>query len=278
MQNEKKFCCKQFEQEYKIYNNYPNIRVVRYVSKDLRSNKKEIRLPSICMLQKNAKELWEKNRMTGFIMSDGYRLFEFPKASPKYRTLYRKIFYCPYCGRNLYEFYGPHIDEYVQETEGKTFPLVFTRHDEYMRNDYSEMKMLGIYVRRIYTEWRFCSDNGNKELLRIYVCFDFDVNSISCLGETVLIRENVDLPEKQIAIENENSYCLQEEKIEWLGESPILDVKYLYEPTTGIKRGICLFFKEHHIVYYNPSNDHGDRGMILYDVDIETIKNDYELR
>ena len=274
MQNKKKFCCKQFENEYKIYHNYPNIRVVRYVSKDLRSVKKEIRLPSICMLQKNVEELWEKNRMTIFVMSDGYRLFEFPKITPKYRTLYRRIFYCPYCGKNLHMFYGSNIDEYVQETEGKTFPLVSTKHEEYMRHDYAELKMLGIYIRKIYTEWEQCQNNKDERLLRIYICFCFDVNCISCLEDTVLIREQVDFSEEQSVMGDEDSCYLQEEEIEWLGESPILEVKYLYEQKRGLKRGICLFFKSHHIVYYN----HGNKGVILYDADIKSIMKEFDYK
>ena len=129
----RKFCCEHFERDYKHYNNYPNVRVVRLVSEKFISYNKEIKLPF--RFPPYPVELWPKNRMTLFVMTTGYRLFEFGNCSRKDNTLYNRIFYCPYCGKSLHKFYGPRIDEYVQEVEGDTFPLLSTRHEEYMKND-----------------------------------------------------------------------------------------------------------------------------------------------
>ena len=197
MKKEKKFCCEHFERDYKLYNDYPNIRVVRLVSEEFISFDKEIKLPF--RFPPYPIELWPKNRMTLFVMTTGYRLFEFPNCSRKDNTLYKRIFYCPYCGKSLHKFYGPRIDEYVQEVEGDTFPLLSTRHEEYMKNDYAAQRMLGIYVfNRIYTEWYRYKDEEDKRLLRIYICLNLTYNSISCSEETVEIRENVKLPEELI--------------------------------------------------------------------------------
>lgn len=268
------FCCKHFEHDYKTYNNHPNVRVVRLVSEEFISYDKEIKLPF--RFPPYPIELWPKNRMTLFVMTTGYRLFEFPNCSRKDNTLYKRIFYCPYCGKSLHKFYGPRIDEYVQEVEGDTFPLLSTRHEEYMKNDYAAQRMLGIYVfNRIYTEWYRYKDEEDKRLLRIYICLNLTYNSISCSEETVEICENVKLPEEIITTEGEHTYWLQEEHIEWMNESPITKIRYLYEKKTGFKRGICLFFKNHHIVYYNPGYEYGDREVMLCDADLEAIMAEY---
>lgn len=270
----RKFCCEHFEHDYKTYNNHPNVRVVRLVSEKFMSFDKEIKLPF--RFPPYPIELWPKNRMTLFVMTTGYRLFEFPNCSRKDNTLYKRIFYCPYCGKSLHKFYGPRIDEYVQEVEGDTFPLLSTRHEEYMKNDYAAQRMLGIYVfNRIYTEWYRYKDEEDKRLLRIYICLNLTYNSISCSEETVEICENVKLPEELITTEGEHTYWLQEERIEWMNESPITKIRYLYEKKTGFKRGICLFFKNHHIVYYNPGYEYGDREVMLCDADLEAIMTEY---
>ena len=90
------------------------------------------------------------------------------------------------------------------------------------------------------------------------------------------ICENVKLPEELITTEGEHTYWLQEEHIEWMNESPINKIRYLYEKKTGFKRGICLFFKNHHIVYYNPGYEYGDREVMLCDADLETIMTEYD--
>ena len=81
-----------------------------------------------------------------------------------------------------------------------------------------------------------------------------------------------------MSIDNMFTYWLQEETIEWLGVSPILEVGYLFEQRTGLKRGICLFFKNHHIVYYNPGYEYGDRQVMLYDADLEAIMKEYDYK
>ena len=93
------FCCKHFEHDYKTYNNHPNVRVVRLVSEEFISYDKEIKLPF--RFPPYPIELWPKNRMTLFVMTTGYRLFEFGNCSRKDNTLYKRIFYCPYCGKSL---------------------------------------------------------------------------------------------------------------------------------------------------------------------------------
>ena len=83
------------------------------------------------------------------------------------------------------------------------------------------------------------------------------------------------MPEELITTEEGHTYWLQEEYIEWLSESPIIKIRYLYEKKTGFKRGICLFFMNHHIVYYNPGYEYGDREVMLCDADLETIMTEY---
>ena len=83
------------------------------------------------------------------------------------------------------------------------------------------------------------------------------------------------MPEGYVNIDNMYTYWLQEEHIEWLNESPITKIRYLYEKKTGFKCGICLFFKNHHIVYYNPGYEYGDREVMLCDADLETIMTEY---
>ena len=145
-----------------------------------------------------------------------------------------------------------------------------------MKNDYAAQRMLGIYVfNRIYTEWYRYEGEVDKRLLRIYICLNLTYNSISCSEETVEIRENVKLPEELITTEEGHTYWLQEEHIEWLSESPITKIRYLYEKKTGFKRGICLFFKNHHIVYYNPGYEYGGRQAMFCDADLEAIMAEY---
>jgi len=131
------------------------------------------------------------------------------------------------------------------------------------------------FVKRIYTEWYRYQDEEDKLLLRVYVCVDDSVYSLDCSEEAVTIREENDLPEGYVNIDNMYTYWLQEEHIEWLNESPITKIRYLYEKKTGFKRGICLFFKNHHIVYYNPGYEYGDREVMLCDADLETIMTEY---
>ena len=77
------------------------------------------------------------------------------------------------------------------------------------------------FVKRIYTEWYRYQDEEDKLLLRVYVCVDDSVYSLDCSEEAVTIREENDLPEGNVNIDNMYTYWLQEEHIEWLSESPI---------------------------------------------------------
>ena len=137
---------------------------------------------------------------------------------------------------------------------------------------------LTLFVKRIYTEWYRYQDEEEKLLIRVYVCVDDSVYSLDCSEEAVKIHQVNDLPEGHMSIDNMFTYWLQEETIEWLGVSPILEVGYLYEQRTGFKRGICLFFKNHHIVYYNPGYEYGDRQVMLYDADLEAIMKEYDYK
>ena len=64
-------------------------------------------------------------------------------------------------------------------------------------------------VERIYTEWYRYQDEKDKQLLRVYICNNDSIYSLDCSEETVTIREENDLPEGYVNIDNMYTYWLK---------------------------------------------------------------------
>ena len=89
-----KYCCERFEPYNRTHNeSYPNIRIVKF-------------LPN----------LHYKKPYFRFFITHGYEKFNMD-------LVVMNIAYCPFCGKNLFDFYKD--DAIPNEIEGTTFPKVF---------------------------------------------------------------------------------------------------------------------------------------------------------
>jgi hypothetical protein len=96
-----KYCCDFFESRHRSYNHsWPNIMIVKYTH-DFFINTN---------LSKN-----KINSPYRFWITFGHEVFSLDNVMIN-------ITYCPFCGKNLFEFYDS--DEYVNEIEGKTFSMI----------------------------------------------------------------------------------------------------------------------------------------------------------
>lgn len=91
---------------------YPNIRIVKFTSNFLVKDR-----PGIYITQNGRnKELIKRSRCEyRYYIGFTIEKFEFSSAA------FNLINFCPYCGKNLYEFYNK--DEYTNEIEGITFKI-----------------------------------------------------------------------------------------------------------------------------------------------------------
>jgi hypothetical protein len=108
-----KYCCEKFEESHRRNRqSSPNIRIVKFVSEEL------IDRSPVSRLAKGIEFYYEDTRNSPFrfYISIGYEKFR--PDIPAFN-----IDFCPFCGTNLYTFYKS--DEYANETEGTTFPLIF---------------------------------------------------------------------------------------------------------------------------------------------------------
>ena len=103
-----KFCCSIFETYYKIDNYLGfNIRIVKCTNPLVIEG-----LHLLFYENKALKKTKHKRKDIRFFMTMGYEKFSF-------RLPMVNIAFCPFCGKNLFDFY---IDEeYINEIEGETF-------------------------------------------------------------------------------------------------------------------------------------------------------------
>ncbi len=100
-----KYCCETFETYHKLN------KETGFNIRNIRLNKSATKQPIIINGKKRIKGSEKPYR---FFITNGYEKLSVPIPG-------MMISFCPFCGKNLYEFYGR--DECASEIEGETFKL-----------------------------------------------------------------------------------------------------------------------------------------------------------